>query len=168
MHNRNARILVMSSLFIALIFISIFFLSIPNGFGGFIHFGDSLIFISAALLPFPFNILVAALGPGLFNLARGPMWFPFTIVIKPIMALCFTRTGDTILGPLRNKVAPFIAASINTVLYFGANMILFDGWAGGFAALPGLAIQGAGSIVFFFGIAAALDTLRAKAMIGVS
>jgi len=157
----------MSAMFIALIFISIFFLSVPNGFGGVIHFGDSLIFVAATFLPFPFNILVAALGPGLFNLARVPIWFPFTIVIKPIMALCFTNKCEKILAPVRNRIAPFVAATINTVLYFFANMFLFGGWAAGVAALPGLLIQGAGSIVFFFVFAAALDRLRIKKLLNL-
>jgi len=138
----------------------------PNGVGGFIHFGDSLIFVSASLLPFPFSLFVAALGPGLFNLAApgGAIWFPFTIAIKPLMALCFTWRGQSILGPVRNRVAPFLAAGINTVLYFIANMILFGGWEAGIAALPGLLIQGGGSIVFFFVIAVALDRLKIKRM----
>ena len=148
-------------MFIALIFISIYMFAMPNGFGGFIHFGDSLIYIAAALLPFPFGLFAAALGPGLFNLARGPHWFPFTVVIKPLMALCFTSRGDSILGPLRNRIAPFLAGGINTGLYFIANMILFDS-AIAVAALPGLLIQGGGSVVFFFVIAFALDRLRVK------
>ena len=159
---------VRSGMFAALIFLSIWFFRVPNGLGGFIHFGDSLIFVAATLLPLPYGLFVAALGPGLFNLAAegGAIWFPFTIVIKPLMALCFTSYGDTILGPVRNRVAPFAAAGINTGLYFIANMILFDGWAAGVAALPGLAIQGMGSIVFFFVIGMALDRLRAKRMFG--
>jgi len=167
-YRRGVTLLVLSAMFIAIIFISIFFFSIPNGFGGFIHFGDSLIFIAGALLPFPYNIIVAALGPGLFNLARAPIWFPFTIVIKPFMALCFTREGETILfSGIRNRIAPFLAVGINTVLYFFANMILFGGWAGGVAALPGLLIQGGGSIIFFFLIAGALDGIKAKKMLGL-
>jgi len=156
--------LVRSAVFIALIFMAISIFRVPNGLGGFIHFGDSLIFTAAALLPAPFSLFVAALGPGLFNLAAegGAIWFPFTIVIKPIMALCFTCKGGSILGPVRNRVAPFLSAGINTVLYFIANMILFDGVAAGVGALPGLLIQGAGSIICFFVIAAALDRINIK------
>lgn len=163
---RNTLLLVKSATFIAIIFLVIYFLRMPNGLGGFIHFGDSLVFIAASLVPVPFSLLIAALGPGLFNLAAegGAIWFPFTIIIKPIMALCFTSNGDSILSPVRNRVAPFLAAVINTVLYFIANMILFDGWTTGVAALPGLLIQGGGSIVFFFVIAAALDRLKIKRM----
>ena len=163
----HIRLLAMSGIFIAIIFLSIYHLSAPNGFGGFIHFGDSLIFVAATMLPPPYSLFVAALGPGLFNLARGPMWFPFTIAIKPLMALCFTSKGEKILGFKRNKIAPFLAATINTVLYFGANMFLFDGWAGGVASLPGLLIQGVGSIVFFFIFAYALDRANVKKLLGL-
>jgi len=152
-------------MFIALIVLVILNISFPNGIGGVIHFGDSLLFIGAAVLPKPYSLIVAALGPGIFNLVSPlglVMWFPFTIVIKPIMALCFTNKGDAILGPIRNRIAPFLAAGINTVLYAVGNMILFDGWAGGIASLPGLIIQGVGSIAFFFVFAFALDIAKVK------
>ena len=168
----SAKALAFSGMFAALIFVSILFLSIPNGLGGVIHFGDSLIFAAAAVLPFPYGLFVAAIGPGLFNLVRVPIWLPFTIIIKPLMALCFTDKAATILGARRNIIAPFLAAGINTVLYFFANMLLFalgmlpaahvGAWAAGVAALPGLVIQGVGSVVFFFLIAKALDRARIK------
>ncbi|MCL2840936.1 MAG: ECF transporter S component [Defluviitaleaceae bacterium] len=173
MQQSKTKALAFSAVFTALIFISITMFRVPNGLGGFIHFGDSLIFIGAAWLPFPFGLFVAAIGPGLFNLfSESPFWFPFTIVIKPIMAWCFSSTGSKILGSKRNIAAPFIAAGINTVLYFGANMILFamgilpsghvGAWAAGVAALPALLVQGAGSVVIFFILAVALDKLKVK------
>jgi len=155
----------MSGLLIGIIFFVIWQFRISNGLGGFIHFGDSLIFVAAALLPLPYSLFVAAIGPGLFNLVEAPMWFPFTIVIKPLMALCFTTKGDRILGTVRNRIAPFIAMGINTALYFFANMILFDNWGSGVAALPGLLIQGVGSVIFFFIIATALDLAKVKKML---
>jgi len=157
----------MSGLFIAIIFFVILHFSMPNGLGGFIHFGDSLIFIAATMLPLPYSLFVAAIGPGLFNLAEMPIWFPYTIVIKPLMALCFTSRGESILGPVRNKLAPFFAAGINTILYFGANINIAGNWAGGVAALPGLVIQGVGSIAFFFVFAVALDRIKGKKMLGL-
>ncbi|MCL2217965.1 MAG: TIGR04002 family protein [Defluviitaleaceae bacterium] len=169
----NARVLALSAVFAALIFISITLFRIPNGLGGFIHFGDSLIYVAAVILPFPYALFVAAIGPGLFNLfSESPFWFPFTIVIKPIMALCFTSRGSKILGSKRNIIAPFVAGAINTILYFGANMILFamgilpgghvGVWAAGVAAFPALLVQGGGSIVIFFILAHALDRLKIK------
>ena len=168
----TTKALTFSGMFAALIFISILFLNVPNGLGGVIHFGDSLIFAAAAVLPFPYGLIVAAVGPGLFNLVRVPMWLPFTVLIKPLMALMFTSKSNSILGCRRNIVAPFLAAGINTVLYFFANVILFSlgmlpaahigAWAAGVAALPALIVQGVGSVVFFFLIARALDGVKFK------
>jgi len=155
----------MSGVYIGMIFFVIWQFRINNGFGGVIHFGDSLIFVAATLLPLPYSLFVAAIGPGLFNLMEIPIWFPFTIVIKPLMALCFTNKGDKILSSVRNWIAPFAAATINTVLYFGANMFLFDNWGSGVAALPGLLIQGIGSVIFFFVIAIALDLANTKKLL---
>ena len=168
----TTKALSFSGMFAALIFVSILFLSVPNGLGGVIHFGDALIFTAAAVLPFPYALFVAAVGPGLFNLVRFPIWLPFTVLIKPLMALMFTNKTNSILGCKRNIAAPFLAAGINTVLYFFANVILFSmgmlpaadmgAWAAGFAALPALVVQGVGSVVFFFLIARALDAVKFK------
>jgi uncharacterized repeat protein (TIGR04002 family) len=163
--SESLRFLVLSAMFAALIFVSITVMAIPNGLGGVIHFGDSLVYLSAAILPFPYGLFVAGIGPGLFNLARVPIWLPFTLVIKPLMSLCFRNKGKKILCR-ENMIAPFAAGVINVGLYFVANMAV-RGTQGsyltaGVAALPGLAIQSGGSVVFFFVIAAVLDKLKFK------
>ena len=153
--------LILSAIFAAIIFVNIMFFHIPNGMGGVIHFGDSLIFLAAAILPFPYAMFVAGLGAGLFNLVRVPIWLPFTIVIKPLMTLCFTSKSDTILGSKRNMIAPFFGVTINTVLYFFANWFLFDQYTA-VGAFPALLIQGAGSFIFFYILAYALDRVGVK------
>jgi len=163
MHTKR---LILTALFAALIFISIIFFHVPNGFGGVIHFGDAIIFIAATILPFPYALFAAAIGAGMFNLVRVPIWLPFTIVIKPIMTLCFTSKGNSILVSKRNIIAPFAAAAINTILYFGANIILFDWYAAVGAFIP-LVIQGVGSVVFYLIIAYALDRTGLKARFNI-
>ena len=153
--------LIVSAVFAALIFVSITFFHIPNGLGGVIHFGDGLIFIAATILPFPYAMAVAAIGAGLFNLLMVPMWLPFTVIIKPLMTLCFSAKSETILGESRNAVGPFVGLVINTVLYFFANWILFDNYTA-LAAVPPLLVQGGGSIVIFFVLAYSLDRIGLK------
>lgn len=64
---------------------------IPIGLnGGYLHFGDSLIYLAAALLPTPYALAAAAIGGGLADLLTVPLWLPATIVIKPLIALPFT------------------------------------------------------------------------------
>lgn len=153
--------LILSAFFAALIFVSITFFHVPNGLGGFIHFGDGIIFIAAVLLPFPFALPAAAIGAGMFNLVHAPIWLPFTIIIKPIMTLCFTSKGDTILESKRNMIAPFFAVGINILMYFGANIVLFDWYTAVGAFIP-LLVQGVGSVAIYFIIAYALDRIGIK------
>lgn len=160
-HILRSRHLVLSALFAALIFVSIIFFHVPNGLGGVIHFGDALIFVAAAMLPFPYALPVAAIGAGMFNLVMVPIWIPFTIIIKPIMTLCFTSKTPGILTAKRNIVAPFAAAAINTILYFGANWVLFDLFTAYGAFIP-LLVQGFGSVVFYFMIAFVIDRIGLK------
>ena len=160
----KTRRLVLAALFAALIFVAILFFHVPNGLGGFIHFGDALIFIAAAVLPFPYAIAVAAVGAGMFNLVRAPIWLPFTVVIKPLMTLCFGSKGERIFEGKRNIIAPFAGAGINTVLYFFANWLLFDQYTAIGAFIP-LVIQGVGSVVFYFIIAYALDRIGVKSLL---
>ena len=42
--------------------------------GGYIHFGDSLIYIAAAILPTPYALAAAAIGGGIADLLTAPMW----------------------------------------------------------------------------------------------
>ncbi|MCL2071710.1 MAG: ECF transporter S component [Oscillospiraceae bacterium] len=169
---KTLKNLTLSAVFIALITTSIFFVRVTLPWGGVIHFGDALVWIAAAILPFPYGLAVAALGPGLFNLFAGlTMWFPFTIIIKPVTALFFTSRESTILSK-RNTVAPFIAGAVNMVLYFAATISLFafgvlatdepNIWIAGAIALPGDVVQACGSIASFFIISAVLDKIKFK------
>ncbi|MCL1831956.1 MAG: TIGR04002 family protein [Oscillospiraceae bacterium] len=155
---------VFAAVFAALIFVAIWVIAIPNGVGGVIHFGDALIYVGAAVLPFPYGLFAASIGAGLFDLLRYPVWTPFTIVIKPLMVLCFANRNEKILSGAgaRNYIAPFTAGALNVGLYFLANVYLFDGVAGGVRALPGLAIQSGGSVVCFFVMAFSLDKFKFK------
>jgi len=168
-------------MFIALIYIAITFFSVPNGFGGFIHVGDGLIFLAATILPMPYAMVAASLGAGLMNFTVASPFLPFTLIIKPLLTVFFTNKGKTILN-LRNTTAPFAACILNTVLYFFANAILFDGltlqtllrgetsftrWFVAIQATPGLLIQAGGSVVVFFVFAKVLDAIDLKKHMGL-
>jgi len=155
--------LVTTALFAALIFVAIIAIRVPNPIGGIIHFGDAFIFLAAVILPFPYALLAAAVGAGMSNLFLGiPMWAPFTILIKPLMTLCFTSRSDSILVTKRNIIAPFGAGLINLVLYYLAAVILFGNWLAPMAGVPGDLIQFAGSAIFYYIIAYTFDRLEIK------
>ena len=69
MKNRNATTtkMVMTGLLAAMVAImTAYICHIPYGAnGGYIHFGDALIYVAAVLLPRPYALVAAAVGGGL-------------------------------------------------------------------------------------------------------
>ncbi len=131
--------------------------------GGYIHFGDSLIYIAAALLPTPYALAAAAIGGGLADLMTAPMWAPATIIIKMLITIPFTNKAAKIVTP-RNVIATVIAYFISGVCYFFAEYILFGSFGSAFiASMSGSLIQSGGSAVFFIIFGIALDRVHIKA-----
>ena len=64
---------------------------IPYGAnGGYIHFGDALIYLAAVFLPRPYALAAAAIGGGAADLLTAPMWIPATVIIKMMIVLPFS------------------------------------------------------------------------------
>ena len=73
--------------------------------GGYVHFGDGLIYLAAAILPAPYAMAAGAIGGGLADLLTAPAWAIATIIIKALLVIPFTNKGSTILNK-RNYIAP--------------------------------------------------------------
>lgn len=135
---------------------------IPTGVnGGYIHFGDSIIYLAAALLPTPYALAAAAIGGGLADLLTSPMWAPATIVIKMLITIPFTNKSSKIITP-RNVIASVIAYLISGISYFLAECLLFGTGTALIASMSGNLIQSGGSAVFFIIFGLALDRIHAK------
>lgn len=135
---------------------------IPAGAnGGYIHFGDSLIYLAAVLLPRPYAFAAAAIGGGVADLLTAPMWTGATIIIKMLITLPFTNKAKKIVTP-RNVFATVIAYLISGTGYFLAEYILFGTWAAYLVSMTGSLIQSGGSAVFFVLFGVALDKIHFK------
>lgn len=156
-------LLAMTGLFAAMITImTAYIFHIPYGAnGGYIHFGDMLIYMAAVFLPQPYGLAAAAIGGGMADILTAPMWAPATIIIKILITLPFTSKSGRILTG-RNIAAPFIAAIISAAGYYLAEGILFGSFVAPAASLLGSAIQSGGSAVIFFFFAIALDRVHIK------
>ena len=67
-------------------------LHIPAGLnGGYIHFGDAVIYLAAALLPKPYAMAAGAAGGVIADLLTAPLWAPATLLIKPLLVLPFFK-----------------------------------------------------------------------------
>lgn len=135
---------------------------IPVGLnGGYIHFGDSLIYLAAALLPKPYAMLAAAVGGGLADLLTAPMWVIATVIIKMLLVLPFTNKDKKVVC-LRNVVATVTAGVISVIGYLIAEYLLFGTWSILLVSLlPGI-IQSVGSAAFFVMFGVALDKANIK------
>ena len=151
-NNRPAALITVTGLFAAMIaLMTAYIFHIPYGAnGGYIHFGDALIYIAAVLLPRPYALAAAAIGGGLADLMTAPMWAPATILIKMLITLPFTSHSTKMLE-MRNIIAPLPA------------LFLSGSFAAPLASLAGSAIQSGGSAVIFLLTAAALDRIHIKA-----
>lgn len=135
---------------------------IPVGMnGGYVHLGDSLIYLAAALLPMPYACAAGAIGGGLADLLTSPVWAPATMIIKMLICLPFSSRGNRIVSR-RNVVALFLAFAISGTGYYLAEGMMFGFTAAFFTSLGGSIVQSGGSAIVFVIIGMALDRLGFK------
>ncbi|MBU5680934.1 TIGR04002 family protein [Blautia sp. MSJ-9] len=138
---------------------------IPVGVnGGYVHLGDTMIYIAAAFLPLPYACAAGAIGGGLADLLTAPVWAPATIIIKMLICLPFSSKGKKLVTK-RNVIALFLAFMISATGYYVAEGIMFGFTASFFTSVSGSIVQSGGSAVMFLIIGAALDRVGFKTKI---
>ena len=171
MKKRNSRLynLTLTGIFAALITIFTAYIGhIPVGVnGGYVHFGDTLIYLAAAILPMPYAMAAGAIGGGIADLLTAPAWTIATVIIKSLIVIPFTYKGTSILNK-RNYVAPVIAYLISGTGYFLAEAIIFGVKAAFFSSMAGSLIQSGGSMIFFLILGKTLDKVNLKSKVEVA
>lgn len=159
----KVRYLAMAGIMAALITImTAYICHIPVGLnGGYIHFGDTLIYLAAALLPTPYALAAAAIGGGMADLLTAPMWAPATIIIKMLITIPFTNKSDKIVTT-RNVIAAVLAYFISGFSYFLAEYLLVGTWSVLWVSMAQSLVQSGGSAVFFVILGKALDKAHIK------
>jgi len=162
-NGKNLRRLVMTALLAALVTVFTAFIGhipLPGATGEYLHFGDSLIYLAACLLPGPCAVLAGALGAGLADLLTSAVYAIPTVIIKTCIALCFSAKREKILCP-RNALALLPAAGITLGGYFLASCVLTN-WRAALLTLPFNLLQAAGSAAVFVLLALAMDRAGLK------
>lgn len=159
------RYITLAGLFAALIALfTAYILHIPAGPNGYIHLGDALIYLAAALLPTPYAMAAGAIGGGLADLLTAPMWAPATVIIKILIVIPFTSKRNKLLAK-RNLIAPVIAMLITIIGYYFAELILYGKETAFLVSVTSNSIQGLGSAAVFYILGAALDKAGIKTLI---
>ncbi len=160
----NIHNLALSGIFAALITIFTAYIGhIPVGInGGYIHFGDGLIYLAATILPMPYAMLSGAVGGGMADLLTAPAWTLATVIIKALIVIPFTNRSIRIVSK-RNLVAPVISYFISASGYYIAEALLFGTKAALLTSFSGSFVQSFGSMIFFLMLGTTLDRVGFKA-----
>ncbi len=158
----NTKKLILAAVFAALIFIATAFLPKMQIPGGYIHFGDVLIYISASILPLPYSVMSAAVGASLADSLSGYIvWVPATLVVKSIIALLFSNKKKTILTK-RNIIAAIISVFAGISGYYLYEALIISSFAAALESIPFNILQGIGSLVIYIALAFTLDRAKTK------
>lgn len=154
---------VYAAVFAALIAVLTMFpkIPIPGTAEGYVHLGDTAVYLAACALPLPWAAVSAGVGGAMADLLLGgAAWAPWTFFIKAAMTLFFTSKKPQLLCR-RNAVAPAGALLVNAGGYFVAEWVMY-GLGGAISAVIWNVAQSGASMAVFLALAAALDRVELK------
>jgi len=138
--SQRVREMVQIALMTAITYVSASFLNIPNGYGGVVHLGDTMIFVTAILFGTRQAAISGALAMTMFDgFSPYAAYAPYTFVIKLMMALILgliANSGDARgTNWIKNIIGIVLAGAWGVAGYFGAETIMYGNYA---AAVPGI------------------------------
>ncbi len=171
--------IIFASVFTAIIAVLTFFVKIPSH-NGYVHIGDSVIYIASCILPTPFAVFCAAIGGALADTIGGYIIYIVpTLIIKALISLCFDNKGKKIVS--KRNIIGLIPASIITILgYYVAEVVLVAlstsrgfsqilsnlftsvTWISALYCIPGNITQAVASVIVFILFGIALDKIKFK------
>lgn len=160
--NKTTKNICFSAMFAAMIF-ALTMLHVPIGAGGYIHVGDSVIYIAALLMGGPWSFISAAIGAACADLVSGVAVYAIpSAIIKVLIAVPFVLIAkkDTKLLSIRTAAFTILSGVITILGYFLTDLVVYR--AGAVADLPANVIQAVGSAVVFVVLAFALDRADIK------
>ena len=161
MRRNHIKLMCLSGIFSALVFVVTAYLHIPT-YNGYVHCGDGFIFIAACLLPTPYAVAVGALGALLADVLTGfAIWAPGSMVIKGLLALLFTCKSKRIVTA-RNLMMLLPAALVSAGGYYLYEALITGSLLASLAGIPGSLVQAAASSIVFVAVGIALDKYNLK------
>ncbi len=155
--DNKLRLITLTAVFAALIYVLTAFIQVPT-IKGYVHIGDSAVFLAASILPTPYAAAAAAIGAGLSDALSGYfIWVPATIIIKALTTVAFSGKSTGIVSK-RNLFA-LIPALILCVGGYGlySGLVIYNSIAAGFADAAANTVQIAASSIVFILVGTALD-----------
>ena len=159
--NEKLLNMVYAGLFAAMTALLTATLHIPVG-SGYIHCGDAVIYLAAAVLPVPYAVSASAVGGMLADLLSGyPMYALPTFIIKALLALTFSLIGGEHRLCTKRVAAMVVCGIVSVIGYWITAVLLYGGWTAQFlGTVPGNCIQAVGSGIVYAVIAMALERMH--------
>ena len=171
MRNKKSLLkITYSAIFTALILLATSVIKFSTGLGeGYIHLGDSFVYLTACILPFPYCLVAGALGGGLADILSG-----YAILTIPTMAIKMLNVVPFALVSRKQKSSKILSRQtvfmtivsglVTIVGYFIAECFLYS-VASATLSLVGNTIQAVASGIIFVIIAKATDKINLKSTI---
>ncbi len=156
--NEKLLHMVYAGLFAAMTALLTATLHIPVA-SGYIHCGDAVIYMAAAVLPMPYAVGASAAGGMLADVLSGyPAYALPTFLIKGLIAVTFSLIGGE-RKICKKRAAGMVFCGILSVIgYWITAVILYGGWYSQLIlTVPGNCIQAAASGIVYSVIAAAME-----------
>ncbi|MBE7027959.1 MAG: TIGR04002 family protein [Ruminococcaceae bacterium] len=161
MKNKKIKLMCISAVFVALIFIFTAYIHVPI-LTGYTHIGDGFIYLAACLLPLEYSIFVSSGGALLADLLSGyALWAPASAIIKAVTVLVFSRKCKKIICK-RNILALIPALFICTGGYYLYEALITQNFYSPLLGILGNVIQSTLSGVLFTILGLYLDKLKIK------
>lgn len=168
-HSAHTLHIVIAAMFAAMIAVMTAFVQIKTPTGGYVHLGDSMIYLTASFLPLPFAVAASAIGGGIADLLVYPETIIYTIIIKALNAVFFSSKSDKLLTK-RNALMT-IPSGLVTIVGYSISKLIRQLLAGdsfhsalvnALWKMPENSIQAVASALIFILIAAAFDRADIK------
>lgn len=160
--------LCLTGLMAAVIAIFTSFVKIPTGINnGYLHFGDSVIYLAGCLTG-PFGIIASAIGGALADIMAGvAVWAIPTAVIKALNCVPFVvatslykkKKGKYKIINTYTVLMTVVSAFITVFGYLLAESILYS-FPTALTSVPFSIVQGVGSAIIFILLGKALDAVK--------
>ena len=161
MKRRHIRLMCISGIFAALVFVVTAYLQIPT-YNGYVHCGDGFVILAACILPTPYAVAVGVIGAMLADLLTGfAIWAPGSMIIKGLIALIFGATAKKIVTT-RNLVMLFPAALISAAGYYLYEGMIYGNFIAALAGIPGSLVQAVASSIVYVVAGIAMDKYNLK------
>ncbi len=168
-HSERTLHIVIAAMFAAMVAVMTAFVQIKTPTGGYVHLGDSMIYLAASFLPLPYAVAASAIGGGIADLLVYPETLVYTVIIKAVNAVFFSAKGDKLLTR-RNALMTIPSGAVTIIGYSLSKLIrmllagdsIQSAITNALWKVPENSIQAVASALIFILIAAAFDKADIK------